>query len=63
MPTSFCDLVLRPADLEWLEPMFHERLKLENGRMLVPDRPGLGFSLTDQARAWTSDRVDVTSPG
>ncbi|MEQ3553493.1 mandelate racemase/muconate lactonizing enzyme family protein [Pseudonocardia nematodicida] len=48
---------------EWLEPMFHERLELDNGRMLVPDRPGLGFSLTDQARAWTSDRVTVTAAG
>ncbi|MBU9363453.1 L-talarate/galactarate dehydratase [Burkholderia multivorans] len=38
---------------EWLEPLFNERLELREGRMHVPNRPGLGFSLSDQARAWT----------
>jgi L-alanine-DL-glutamate epimerase-like enolase superfamily enzyme len=38
---------------EWLEPLFNERLELADGRMLVPDRPGLGLSLSEQARAWT----------
>ena len=38
---------------EWLEPMFNERLELREGRMWVPNRPGLGFSLSDQALAWT----------
>lgn len=42
---------------EWLEPMFNERLELKDGRMHVPDRPGLGFSLSGQARAWTTDKV------
>ncbi|SOE73022.1 L-alanine-DL-glutamate epimerase [Burkholderia sp. OK233] len=40
---------------EWLEPMFNERLELRDGRMHVPNRPGLGFSLSDQARAWTTE--------
>ncbi|EHA14691.1 mandelate racemase/muconate lactonizing enzyme family protein [Halomonas sp. HAL1] len=40
---------------EWLEPMFNERLVLREGRMLVPKRPGLGFSLSDQALAWMVD--------
>lgn len=40
---------------EWLEPMFNERLQIRDGRMTVPNRPGLGFSLSDQARAWTQD--------
>jgi len=43
---------------EWLEPMFNERLTLREGRMLVPDRPGLGFSLSEQARAWTADSFE-----
>ncbi|WP_258937843.1 MULTISPECIES: L-talarate/galactarate dehydratase [Prauserella salsuginis group] len=47
---------------EWLEPLFNERLELRDGHMTVPDRPGLGFSLSEQARAWTSDRVTVTEP-
>jgi L-alanine-DL-glutamate epimerase-like enolase superfamily enzyme len=38
---------------EWLGPLFNEQLQLEGGRMWVPDRPGLGFSLSEQARAWT----------
>lgn len=40
---------------EWLEPLFEERLEIADGRMLVPARPGLGVTLTDQARAWTVD--------
>ena len=43
---------------EWLEPMFNERLTIENGRMLVPNRPGLGFSLSEQARAWTQQAAE-----
>ncbi|PRY12892.1 L-talarate/galactarate dehydratase [Kineococcus rhizosphaerae] len=42
---------------EWLNPLFEERLETVDGRMVVPDRPGLGFTLTDQARAWTTDSV------
>lgn len=38
---------------EWLEPLFNERLEIRDGRMWVPDRPGLGLSLSEQARAWT----------
>jgi L-talarate/galactarate dehydratase len=38
---------------EWLEPLFNERLEIADGRMIVPARPGLGFSLSEQARAWT----------
>ncbi|OWT73655.1 MULTISPECIES: mandelate racemase/muconate lactonizing enzyme family protein [unclassified Achromobacter] len=44
---------------DWLEPLFHERLETRDGRMLVPNRPGLGLSLTDQARAWTREQVEV----
>ena len=43
---------------EWLEPMFNERLVIEGGRMQVPNRPGLGFSLSEQARAWTQQAVE-----
>lgn len=44
---------------EWLEPLFNERIEIANGRMLVPTRPGLGLSLSEQARAWTRERVEV----
>ncbi|THE17164.1 mandelate racemase/muconate lactonizing enzyme family protein [Kocuria rosea] len=42
---------------DWLDPLFEERLETRDGRMLVPDRPGLGVTLTGQARAWTTDSV------
>ncbi|WCT74578.1 mandelate racemase/muconate lactonizing enzyme family protein [Sphingomonas naphthae] len=38
---------------DWLEPLFNERLDIADGRMAVPARPGIGISLSDQARAWT----------
>lgn len=44
---------------DWLEPLFNERLEIRDGRMLVPTRPGLGLSLSDQARAWTREKVEV----
>ena len=43
---------------EWLEPLFNERLELREGRMVVPDRPGLGLSLSGQAAAWTVEETD-----
>jgi L-alanine-DL-glutamate epimerase-like enolase superfamily enzyme len=43
---------------EWLGPLFNERLEIRDGRMVVPDRPGLGLTLTDQCRAWTVDHVE-----
>lgn len=44
---------------EWLEPLFNERLELRDGRMLVPTRPGVGVSLSEQARAWTRAQAEV----
>lgn len=40
---------------EWLEPLFNERLDIRDGRMLVPTRPGLGISLSEQVNAWTAE--------
>jgi L-alanine-DL-glutamate epimerase-like enolase superfamily enzyme len=40
---------------DWLDPLFNEKLETRDGRMIVPDRPGLGITLTDQARAWTRE--------
>ena len=44
---------------DWLEPLFNEHLEIKDGRMLVPTRPGLGVSLSEQARAWTRERAEV----
>lgn len=46
---------------DWLEPLFNERLELKDGRMVVPGRPGIGISLSDQARGWTVASETVTS--
>ena len=43
---------------EWLEPLFNERLDLRDGRMHLSSRPGLGFSLSEQALAWTRETVE-----
>jgi L-alanine-DL-glutamate epimerase-like enolase superfamily enzyme len=44
---------------EWLDPLFNERLETVGGRMVVPDRPGLGFTLSEQCKAWTVDSVEL----
>ncbi|MCX5530138.1 mandelate racemase/muconate lactonizing enzyme family protein [Streptomyces sp. NBC_00006] len=38
---------------DWLEPLFNERLAISDGRMHLSSRPGLGITLSEQARAWT----------
>lgn len=38
---------------DWLDPLFNEHLEIRDGRMWVSDRPGLGFTLSEQATAWT----------
>jgi L-talarate/galactarate dehydratase len=43
---------------EWLNPLFNERLETRGGRMHVPNRPGLGFTLSERAQAWTTDAVE-----
>jgi L-talarate/galactarate dehydratase len=44
---------------EWLEPLFNERLEIEDGRMLVPTRPGLGVTLSKQSKTWTREEAEV----
>jgi len=46
--------------IEWLEPAFNERLEIEAGRMLMPDRPGLGLSLSDQSTQWRTATMCAT---
>jgi len=43
---------------DWLDPLFNEHLEIRDGRMQLSDRPGLGFTLSDQARAWTVGTAD-----
>lgn len=44
---------------DWLEPLFNERLVIREGRIVVPSLPGLGISLSDQARAWTREKSET----
>ncbi len=46
---------------EWLEPLWNERLELRDGHMLVPDRPGLGLTLSEQAAAHTTEQIEIGS--
>jgi L-alanine-DL-glutamate epimerase-like enolase superfamily enzyme len=43
---------------EWLNPLFNERIEIRDGRIWVPERPGLGFTLSDQMRALTKEKAD-----
>jgi L-alanine-DL-glutamate epimerase-like enolase superfamily enzyme len=44
---------------DWLEPLFEERLQIADGRMVVPRRPGIGVTLSEQAARWTRERCEV----
>lgn len=44
---------------DWLDPLFNEHLEIKDGRMHLSNRPGLGFTLSDQAVAWTVDRTEI----
>jgi L-alanine-DL-glutamate epimerase-like enolase superfamily enzyme len=44
---------------DWLHPLFNEKLEIRDGRVHLSGRPGLGITLSDQARAWTVDRVVI----
>jgi len=46
---------------DWLYPLFPERLEIRDGRMHLSDRPGLGVTLSEQAREWTVDRDTVSA--
>jgi L-alanine-DL-glutamate epimerase-like enolase superfamily enzyme len=43
---------------EWLNPLFDERIEIRDGRMWLPDRPGLGFTLSDRMRALTKETAE-----
>lgn len=44
---------------EWFNPLFNERLEIRDGRMHLSARPGLGVTLSEQARAWTVDEYEI----
>ena len=46
---------------DWLDPLFNQHLETRDGRMWVSDRPGLGFTLSEQANAWTIGTAEYGS--
>ena len=36
-----------------------EEIEIRDGRMVVPTRPGIGLTLTDQARVWTQQSQTI----
>jgi L-talarate/galactarate dehydratase len=44
---------------DWLHPLFNERPEIRDGRIHLSSRPGLGVTLSEQARAWTVDRTVI----
>ncbi|MBU3061492.1 mandelate racemase/muconate lactonizing enzyme family protein [Nocardia sp. NEAU-G5] len=44
---------------EWFDPLFNERLEIRDGRMHLSARPGLGVTLSEQARAWSVDEYEL----
>jgi L-alanine-DL-glutamate epimerase-like enolase superfamily enzyme len=45
---------------DWLEPLFNERLALRDGRMIVPTRPGLGLTISEEAAAWRVAATEIS---
>jgi L-talarate/galactarate dehydratase len=44
---------------EWLSPLFEESIDIHDGRMWLPERPGLGFTLSERMRALTVESCEV----
>ncbi|HEX9269504.1 MAG TPA: mandelate racemase/muconate lactonizing enzyme family protein [Candidatus Limnocylindria bacterium] len=47
---------------DWLDPLFEERLDVRDGRVAVPDRPGLGLTLAARASGWIVSAADLPEP-
>lgn len=46
------------AHVDWLAPLFNEKLTVEDGAVAVPDQPGIGLTLSERSRVWTTDRIE-----
>ncbi|MVA74950.1 enolase [Auraticoccus sp. F435] len=47
---------------EWLNPLFEERVDIRDGRMWLPERPGLGFTLSPRMRELTVETAHFGAP-
>jgi L-alanine-DL-glutamate epimerase-like enolase superfamily enzyme len=46
------------AHVDWLAPLFNEKLVVGDGAVAVPDQPGIGLTLSERSRVWTTDRIE-----
>lgn len=44
--------------VDWVAPLFNEKLTIEDGAVAVPHQPGIGLSLSERSRVWTTDRIE-----
>ncbi len=44
--------------VDWVAPLFNEELTIEHGAVVVPDLPGIGVTLSERCRVWTTDRIE-----
>jgi L-talarate/galactarate dehydratase len=44
---------------DWLHPLFNERLDVRDGCIHLSERPGLGLTVSEQARAWTVENTVI----
>ena len=35
--------------MPWFEPLYRERMEIRDGKLVMPDRPGLGFTFDPEA--------------
>ena len=46
---NFCILEIMYSDVEWRKDVTNESLHYANGRIAIPDRPGLGIEIDEAA--------------
>jgi L-talarate/galactarate dehydratase len=44
---------------DWLQPLFETPVEIRAGRVLVPDRPGLGLELSERSDAWLEASAEL----
>ncbi|MFC4942850.1 enolase C-terminal domain-like protein [Pseudonocardia sp. GCM10023141] len=57
-----CPMAPWVEHFEWLDPLFVEHLEIRDGLMHLSARPGLGVTISEQARAWTVAEFQVGEP-
>jgi galactonate dehydratase len=62
MPNFFIQEVFQTYDVDWVDDLLTEPIRIEDGEIVVPDGPGFGIELDDDVvreHAYTGDNVDT----